>query len=171
MIVDLSRLIDGRLRQQYSLPGDDPELDALPGRVVEPIELDVEVVRVTEGTYVVTVDATGSMRTRCRRCLDPVEVSLDDRFRLVIQVSDEPEAESGDDDVVLIDRSTSEINLGDIVRERLLIESDLYPVCSESCAGICPECGQNRNEQPCDCSTAVVDDRWSALSGIQFDSD
>lgn len=170
-MVDLGRLVNGRLLTHFSIAGDDSRLDALPGRVVEPIEIDVEVSQVREGTYVVTVDTTGSMQTRCRRCLEPVEVSLDDRYRLVLQVSDEPEADSGDDDVVLMDRSTTEIDLGDTVRERVLIESDRYPVCSESCAGICPECGQNRNEHPCDCSTAAVDDRWSVLDGIRFDND
>jgi uncharacterized protein len=40
-------------------------------------------------------------------------------------------------------------------------------VCSEDCKGICPECGQNRNQIECHCQAEAVDDRWAALKQIE----
>jgi uncharacterized protein len=39
-------------------------------------------------------------------------------------------------------------------------------VCSDACKGICPVCGQNRNQVECGCSAKQVDDRWAALKNL-----
>jgi uncharacterized protein len=39
-------------------------------------------------------------------------------------------------------------------------------VCKESCKGICPVCGGDRNQTDCNCHTVPADDRWSALKDL-----
>jgi len=39
-------------------------------------------------------------------------------------------------------------------------------VCNDNCKGICPVCGQNRNQKDCGCHTEAVDDRWAALKQL-----
>ena len=61
--------------------------------------------------------------------------------------------------------------LEDILREQLLLQLPMQNVCSETCKGICPVCGANRNEVACGCLTArgqqVIDERWNALKDVK----
>ena len=43
------------------------------------------------------------------------------------------------------------MELEDILREQILLLMPMQRICSEDCKGICPSCGKNRNETPCDC--------------------
>ena len=56
-----------------------------------------------------------------------------------------------------------------MVREYVLLDLPEAPLCRDDCAGICPQCGADRNESPCDCDTSVTDLRWSALEGLRLD--
>ena len=59
------------------------------------------------------------------------------------------------------------LELEDILREQVLLALPMQRVCSETCKGICPSCGKNRNETACDCKP-VVDDRWAALRNLEL---
>ena len=59
------------------------------------------------------------------------------------------------------------LELEDILREQVLLALPMQRVCTESCKGICPGCGKNRNETVCDCRPAV-DDRWGALRNLEL---
>ncbi len=64
-----------------------------------------------------------------------------------------------------------QIDLAPAVREYVLIELPDGPLCRDDCAGICPECGADRNEAPCECDTSVRDERWSALDDLRLPDD
>ena len=59
------------------------------------------------------------------------------------------------------------IELIDVVREQILLWSPMHPVCREDCRGICPICGQDRNQNLCGCHQDKIDERWSALKNIR----
>ena len=42
------------------------------------------------------------------------------------------------------------LELGEDVREVLLLEIPMTPRCREDCRGLCPTCGADWNEQPCE---------------------
>lgn len=56
-------------------------------------------------------------------------------------------------------------------REAILIELPSLPVCDEACKGLCPKCGVDLNEGPCECDTSSMDEpSWkSALKNIKLD--
>ena len=56
-----------------------------------------------------------------------------------------------------------------MVREYVLLDLPDAPLCKDDCAGICPNCGIDRNMATCDCDTSATDPRWSALEGLKFD--
>ena len=58
------------------------------------------------------------------------------------------------------------IELNDVLREYILLALPMQRVCSESCKGICPVCGQNRNLKECGCQLRAGDDRWAALKNL-----
>ena len=62
-----------------------------------------------------------------------------------------------------------QVDLLPAVREYVLIELPDDPLCRPDCAGICPECGLDRNQGNCSCDTTVTDERWAALDGLVLD--
>ena len=55
------------------------------------------------------------------------------------------------------------LDLLPLLRAEQLIAAETKALCREDCAGLCPECGQNRNEARCGCA-APIDPSWSSLA-------
>ena len=169
MFVDLSRLEDGYLSQSFEVDRESPILQCLEAEVTEPLTFDVEVRNPSGGTYVVTGRLIGAAVAPCRRCLTPTRIPIDVALRLVYQEAGrdaKPGFDSGDDDVVWVERGAKRIELDAQVRDRLFIETERFPICWEGCRGICPRCGRNLNEGSCDCALETVDSRWKGLEGL-----
>ncbi len=109
--------------------------------------------------------ATGTAATAwmglCRRCLKPVDGRVEAEFQELF----EPHARDGETYPLKGDR----MDLTPMVREALLLELPLAPLCGDDCAGLCPTCGADRNAGPCACPPAAGDDRWAALDVLQID--
>jgi uncharacterized protein len=111
---------------------------------------------------------TVSVEADCDRCLGTAPYSLDEPFDLFYQPSSIIDE---DEDEIEIDDKTAEIGfyngegieLEEILQEQVVLLLPVQRLCSESCLGICPICGKNRNESGCHCTAALTDDRWSGL--------
>jgi uncharacterized protein len=55
------------------------------------------------------------------------------------------------------------LDLGEAIRQHAITNRPMKPLCRPDCRGLCPTCGANRNQQPCECKEASADPRWSAL--------
>jgi uncharacterized protein len=114
-----------------------------------------------------------SLETECDRCLGRAAFPIDTTFDLFYKPV---EAMAESEDEVAIDEGEAEIGfyqlpglvLEDILREQVLLQLPMQRVCSESCKGICPICGANRNETECHCESHPGDDRWNALKDIHL---
>ncbi len=107
----------------------------------------------------------------CDRCLEPVSLPIQSPFDLVYAPASEAAAggeEEIDDAAVEVGfYEGSGVQLNDVLREVVLLALPMQLVCMESCKGICPVCGQNRNQRECACQTAAADDRWSKLKDLR----
>jgi uncharacterized protein len=65
-----------------------------------------------------------------------------------------------------ISETTDFLDLTDEVREAIILALPGYPVCSETCKGLCMTCGKNLNKATCTCQKAGSDRRWAALEGL-----
>jgi len=98
------------------------------------LELDVRLERVTEGVLV-----TGTVRAplvgECARCLDLFASATEVRFTELFT------HEPGDDDAdgYLLDGDL--LDLEPALRDALVLELPLAPLCAEDCPGLCSECG------------------------------
>jgi uncharacterized protein len=168
MQLDLNRLVDGRLRTTFEVAPGSPVLAGYPAEVREPFVVDVELTNPTHGTYVMTADVHGRVMEPCRRCLIPVEVAVEDRYRVVYQHRGPRQGEdTGDEDIVTIDPGANVIEIDREVRDRLFVETEQYALCMEECRGICPNCGANLNLTTCDCVVENGDPRWQALESLR----
>jgi uncharacterized protein len=124
-----------------------------------PVDLDLELERIAEG-IVVRGELAATWTAACSRCLEPVTgdlaVHVDELFETVPL---EGETYPLEEDV---------IDLEPMVRDALLLELPLVPLCRADCAGLCPNCGVNHNVASCDCVTDEPDPRWAALRSLEI---
>lgn len=108
----------------------------------------------------------------CSRCLEPVALPIESDLQVaVFPRGSEPGAaddgELGEEDVGVSTYENQEINLGQVVHDEIFLDLPMTPLCSETCAGLCGNCGQNLNQGSCACAP-VGDLRWSALGSIKL---
>ncbi len=110
------------------------------------------------------------MEIACDRCLEAAVLPLDADFDLLYR----PASSSPQHGEVLLQGPDSEVgfyegeglDLSDVLREEVLLLLPMQRVCREDCKGICPVCGQNRNQVACDCHPEPADDRWAGLRNL-----
>ena len=130
-----------------------------------------ELVSHTLGDIRLRGDLQVTVAAPCDRCLEPVSLPIQSPFDLVYMPASEA-AKGGEEE---IDDAAVEVGfyegngvqLNDVLREVILLALPMQLVCNESCKGICPVCGQNRNQRECACHTAAVDDRWNKLKDLR----
>ena len=123
------------------------------------VRIDGSLEQVADG-IVVRATINAPWRAACSRCLRPVTgnvtVHVDELFE---PVPLEGETYRLDDDV---------LDLESLVRDALLLDLPAAPVCDPDCAGLCPSCGADRNEAPCECRNDDSDPRWAALRSLEL---
>jgi len=105
---------------------------------------------------------SSALHTCCVRCLQEIEIALKVDVQLFywprtgLEESETLEVQIDDPDYVTY--SGDYINPDEELREVLLSEAPMLPVCNESCLGLCPQCGTNRNLAECKCSPIIETD-------------
>lgn len=134
-------------------------------RVPDGAEVAVDaVLEVASGrSILVTGTVTARWEGECRRCLGTACGVLVTAVRELYE--DEPDPEE------TYKLSGDQLDLEPLVRDAVLLELPQAPLCSEACAGLCPECGVNRNEGTCSCVTEPTDPRWAALDVLRARED
>jgi uncharacterized protein len=139
----------------------------------DPLQLGGQRYEVANGHVPVTLDishtTTGwSLRLRfdahlegtCMRCLEPADRVMHVDAREV----DQP---GGGEDLLSPYVEGDELNLRAWANDALTLDLDWQILCREDCAGLCPECGENLNENPHE-HEKPVDPRWSKLSELKL---
>jgi uncharacterized protein len=115
----------------------------------------------------------GKLKLQCSRCLDQFLKSLDEpvelEWRLVSTPPSEREGESG---LQIEDLETSLIHegildLSESILEEVILAVPIQPLCRESCLGLCPICGENRNSNPCQCKAKEQNGPFSILKNLK----
>jgi len=106
------------------------------------------------------------MEAECDRCLEITGFPIDENFELFYRPADNLTEEEAGLEETESDMGFYEgdgLELVDVLREQILLSLPMQRVCREDCKGICPVCGQNRNQVACGCHPEWRDDRWSKL--------
>jgi len=113
------------------------------------------------GRYYFSGRIEGAVDSECRRCLADVSERVAVDSHLIFAESDLEDADDASD-VFLIERGARSLDLRQGVREEWLLAAPAFLLCREDCLGLCPKCGADLNEGPCDCPQ-TTDARWEAL--------
>jgi uncharacterized protein len=152
-------------RGEVALAGPLQEAGIDPGRSVVPAGAEAEVdvtLRPFAGGIEVDGTVTAPWTGICRRCAEPVAGEL--RIHVRERFAEAPLSGPSDEEIYPI--TDDDIDLGPMVRDAIVLELPMAPLCREDCAGLCPQCGANRNEGGCDC-VAPRDPRWANLDVLR----
>jgi uncharacterized protein len=97
-------------------------------------------------------DFQTQVNAECVRCLDDFSQTLHTQFAELFYFH-KPlyyHEQDSDEDSDLIVPEDGYIDLAPLVREYLLLEYPINPLCRPDCKGLCPQCGENLNLVTCE---------------------
>jgi uncharacterized protein len=111
-----------------------------------------------------------SVRLECSRCLElyveELPIHFDEEYFPVVDVNTGLPVHIPHDSFAFTISDKHELDLGPAVREYGLLALPMKPLCRAECAGLCPECGVNRNVESCTCVVELRDLRFVALQKL-----
>lgn len=145
------------------LPGEEIRCDMTLSSVKEGVLVSLEIFAVADG--------------ECTRCLEPLEWDVDRRIQELYRYAPEKAhtkaqrkaQEAADeldvDEDLMMDGEF--INLETPIRDAIILDLPINPLCSEKCPGLCPECGVKWTLLPGDHAHEVIDARWAGLAALR----
>lgn len=124
------------------------------------LELDLRLEAVLEGVLV-TGTVTGQLEGECVRCLEPIE----DQIEVGLTELYVYDAEEGDEETSTLEGDL--LDLEPALRDAIVLELPLQPLCQDDCEGLCAECGVRLLDHPGHHHDAPVDPRWASLGALK----
>ncbi|MDD2702466.1 MAG: DUF177 domain-containing protein [Candidatus Omnitrophica bacterium] len=117
-----------------TVPGGAFDLDTDMIKFSEPVYLEAEVSRICNAVTV-EMSLKTVIRFVCSRCLEEFRLDLEKNFRLNYQS----------------DKSHPILELDGDIREEIILDYPINPLCKQDCRGLCVKCGENINRGLCTC--------------------
>lgn len=114
--------------------------------------------------------STFSIAADCARCSEPIIRTFEADFAFIFQ-SDKPRGMEGDEDETLIwlEAGSDELDLGKEVRDYILLEIPINPVCEAYESGTCPNLAIVEDIEREAGGAAAEDPRWAALRNVNLE--
>jgi uncharacterized protein len=111
----------------------------------------------------------GTAVGHCGRCLEPYELDMATDFSFVLAPKSPLPADLklNEEDLDLSFYEGEEIDVSPLVLEQIVLALPTRPLCKESCQGLCPQCGANRNVESCVCVVERGDPRLAVLRNLK----
>ena len=119
-------------------------------------------VRNTAGVLVMQGSIATTIHGICDRCASEFHRKVE--FPIDVVLVTKLESEENEDEWVFPLEGDS-ADLDDIVRTVFVLNLDSKLLCKEDCKGLCPKCGKNLNDGPCNCQKEL-DPRFAALKQL-----
>lgn len=149
------------LNLSLDVTAEDLALASEDGQLRNALSLSMELVRMDKNVTVAGM-LSGTVVRECARCL----VKYGDRLRLPIVARFRPggggpckglglsspavtNQQNVDEEVYSY--VGGELEIEAVLREQVILAAPMQPLCDEGCLGLCPACGQNRNDRACGC--------------------
>jgi len=103
-------------------------------KCLTPLNIEAEVEK-AENAVIVHSKVQGAFELECNRCLDPIRAEAAKDFDLYFET----------------DQSTEFVDIGEELRQEMILAFWTKVLCRPDCKGLCPNCGVNLNREACKC--------------------
>ena len=156
---DLKNSQEGMIKTQYHEPLTSKALSSLQLEFVTPPS--VEVTAYLDGDLVHIVGKVKAfLRLPCARCLELHERAIVGDFEASYSFHGNEELEHVEE------LKGTHIELEPLIVDSLLLVLPMKALCKQDCKGLCSICGQNLNENNCDCDREILDPRLADLKKL-----
>lgn len=145
-------------------------------RFNEPIDIELKVIPEKDLIKVKGCVSTIIQMT-CSRCLLNFDLPIRQKFTLRFSKQIPSDINTEDDNVELtadqigvIYFQGEEINFKDSIQEQVVLALPIKPLCTESCKGLCQQCGADLNTQPCGCEKYRSNSPFAVLTQKKWPS-
>ena len=153
--VDLKDLRQDKVSLEGSLKPGEIDFSSENVRQAEPLTWTATIERAGEEIRMVGAVQT-TIELSCSRCLELASAEISKSFDLFFrerddEMFDEDEVELSEEDTRTAFFTGTELALGDVLREQVLLALPMKALCRVDCKGLCPTCGTNLNVNTCNC--------------------
>jgi uncharacterized protein len=125
-------------------------------KLLKPLTGEIVLIKTSEGVNAEIQNFETEIEQECSRCLTKIIQkikipSLEEHFYKEVQ-RDIPDIEQ----VFLIDSKSQEIDLSELIRQEILLNFPINPLCLSGCKGLCPQCGKDLNKGKCGCKKVEI---------------
>jgi len=114
--------------------------------------------RTPQGVYV-QGRFSGEHPAECVRCLTEFPQVLTADIKQLYDYPPDPSSEH-------VIAETGFLDLAPLMRELMLLSAPMRALCRPDCKGLCPNCGQDWNEGPCNCEKEEINPRFAVLKKL-----
>ncbi len=118
----------------------------------------------------VSGEIEADVELQCSRCLRDFKLMLnipvDVVYNPVDELKSEEKYELKQDELDTGFYSGDELDISDLVKEQIILNIPMKPLCDELCKGICLRCGADLNTDECTCSEKEIDPRLEVLKKL-----
>ena len=122
------------LAEEFNPREEDLETDII--KFPKPLQVRADVTRITNAVTV-NLSVAGRMHANCSRCLEEFDTEFKKDFALNFQAN----------------KLEPVIDLSPQIREEIILDFPIKPLCKADCKGLCPKCGKNLNQGGCSCGS------------------
>jgi len=134
MKIDINRIPTGGLTLEEEIPPAALDLETEIVKFRSPVRIRADISKITNAlTMRLVLNARICMN--CARCLNEFEIV----FKKDLQLN------------YPINKTEMVIDLDPDIRQEIILDYPIKPLCNPDCKGLCPKCGINLNEGDCNC--------------------
>ena len=119
-------------------------------KAVSNITADLTFMRILDGIHVLVNNLSSEMEFNCNKCAGKFgqKIHVNQAERVFHFEEQEVEDKS---DQYYVNTKHMTVNLSEFIRQEIILHFPMIPVCSNSCKGLCPNCGRDLNKETCNC--------------------
>jgi uncharacterized protein len=160
--IPVQHLTDEPFCLQVECPVEKIGLDGFIGNVV----VDASIRHINQRLQLICT-ARATADAFCDRCAEEFRAEYTTTFEQWYMFDSHAENKDEDDEAIVISPDLRDVVIDDEVRESMLIALPMKRLCREDCLGLCPQCGRNRNIEPCDCGSLEDNPLWAGLKNVK----
>ncbi len=162
--INISKLSEGTHEYAFNVR---PESIGLDARFTKQVSVAAALEKTGHQLHLrVNLRSTG--RFPCDRCLDEFDLEISAKYQMVFTTEERTAGSRREEEIQYISPDMTVLELGEDVRQYLVLAVPQKLLCREDCKGLCPVCGANKNNNKCSCVEKESDPRWEGLRKASF---
>lgn len=167
MVIDVEKINEGVSNFRYNVAPDEYELEHRDARFGNEIAIELTTLR-HDKKIIVGARVRTEAKMVCARCLTEFTQAVEAEFDFGVELADgAPEnVELWEEDFVRVAPHNGTIKITRRIRDAILLELPMRPLCDPDCKGLCPRCGANLNIEQCKCKPTDTDNPFYKLKEL-----